>query len=257
MIAKKGQILSCVCPVDPHIPNPCLPSAKSTNPHWLNCLHSTSRFFFSSLTTSCEQTHFGLQAEKFFRFQPVVDPVSVVCIADTHNSQSVLPRGDVLVHAGDLTQSGSLKELQSTLAWLSAQPRSVKVVIAGNHDLLLDASRDDKDDGSGQTAAARREMLDWGDIISLENAETAAVCVNGRHLRIYGSPFSPCHGNWTFQYPRSKDVWEGGNSPRRHRHPGYTWPTTRAPRLVSAGLPLSTLRDLARPSTASHLWARS
>ena len=141
--------------------------------------------------------------------QPVVDPVSVVCISDTHNSQPVLPDGDILIHAGDLTQSGSLEELQAALSWLSAQAHPVKVLIAGNHDLLLDASRDDRNNSPGQKPAPQREMLDWGDIVYLENAETTITCANGRRLRVYGSPLSPRHGNWAFQYPRSRDVWKG------------------------------------------------
>ncbi|KAL2128395.1 hypothetical protein VTI74DRAFT_9251 [Chaetomium olivicolor] len=35
------------------------------------------------------------------------------------------------------------------------------------------------------------------------------ICPNGRQLRVYGSPRSPCHGNWAFQYPNGADVWAG------------------------------------------------
>ncbi|KAL2177257.1 uncharacterized protein P884DRAFT_270139 [Thermothelomyces heterothallicus CBS 202.75] len=74
--------------------------------------------------------------------QLAADAVSVVCVSDTHNSQPVLPDGDVLIHAGDLTQSGSLRELQAALDWLRAQLHPVKIVVAGNRDLLLDARCD-------------------------------------------------------------------------------------------------------------------
>ncbi|KAK4250626.1 Metallo-dependent phosphatase-like protein [Corynascus novoguineensis] len=135
--------------------------------------------------------------------QPLVDPVSVVCVSDTHNSQPPLPAGDVLIHAGDLTQSGSLRELQATLIWLQAQPHPVKIVVAGNHDLPLDASRD----GAESKPALERKQIDWGDIIYLENAATTVTCPNGRRLRVYGSPLSARHGNWAFQFPRGEDVW--------------------------------------------------
>jgi hypothetical protein len=138
--------------------------------------------------------------------QPATDPVSVVCISDTHNCQPSLPDGDILIHAGDLTQSGSLGELQEALAWLRAQPHPVKIVVAGNHDLLLDASCDD---GPNRQAAAERNMLDWGDMIYLENTKTTVVCPNGRRLCVYGSPLSVRHGNWAFQYPRLENVWMG------------------------------------------------
>lgn len=136
--------------------------------------------------------------------QPLVDPVSVVCISDTHNSQPELPEGDILIHAGDLTQSGSFQELQATITWLRAQSHPVKIVVSGNHDLLLDPN---KDGIAAEKATSEREAIDWGDVIYLENQETAITCANGRRLRIYGSPRSPRHGNWAFQYPRSKDVW--------------------------------------------------
>ena len=136
--------------------------------------------------------------------QPLTNAVSVVCISDTHNSQPPVPNGDMLIHAGDLTQSGSLKELQTTIAWLHTLPHPIKIVVAGNHDLLLDASREDP---TGH-AAVERESLDWGDIIYLQNASTILTCANGRRLRIYGNPNSPRHGDWAFQYPRNLQTWD-------------------------------------------------
>ncbi len=138
--------------------------------------------------------------------QSLANPVSVVCVSDTHNNQPKLPDGDVLIHAGDLTQSGSLRELQATIDWLRAQPHAVKIVVAGNHDLLLDTSCDGQR-GTRDTAAAERGAIDWGDVLYLENAATTVTCANGRRLRVYGSPWSPRFGNWAFQYPRGEDVW--------------------------------------------------
>lgn len=135
--------------------------------------------------------------------KPITNPVSIVCVSDTHNSQPKLPDGDILIHAGDLTQSGSLKELQPTLTWLRSQSHPTKIVVAGNHDLLLDTSRDD----ATKQAESERAKHNWGDMIYLQNEETTVICANGRRLRIYGSPYSPRHGNWAFQYPRSQDVW--------------------------------------------------
>lgn len=34
-----------------------------------------------------------------------------VCISDTHNYTFKLPRGDVLIHAGDLTNQGTYAEV--------------------------------------------------------------------------------------------------------------------------------------------------
>lgn len=144
-------------------------------------------------------------------FQPLAeDAVSVVCVSDTHNTQPDLPAAHILIHAGDLTQSGSLEELQAALAWLKSQPHPVKIVVAGNHDLLLDVSLDETHGGTA-AQTARRDRLDWGDIIYLQNSDTTITCPNGRRLRVYGSPQSARHGNWAFQYPRSESekTWRG------------------------------------------------
>ena len=141
--------------------------------------------------------------------EPLVNPVSIVCISDTHNSQPTLPDGDVLIHAGDLTQSGTFEELQRAISWISAQPHPFKVVIAGNHDFLLDVNWRGRSCSYNDDKACTRDMLEWGDIIYLENSESTITCASGRQLRIYGSPYSARHGSWAFQYPRSENVWEG------------------------------------------------
>lgn len=59
-----------------------------------------------------------------------------VCISDTHNASPEdgcfkLPKGDVLIHAGDLTKQGSLAELRRTLDWVDKADFEVKLVTAG------------------------------------------------------------------------------------------------------------------------------
>ncbi|KAJ5917271.1 hypothetical protein N7466_010825 [Penicillium verhagenii] len=134
---------------------------------------------------------------------PLTNPIAVVCISDTHNAQVDIPDGDILIHAGDLTQAGSFQEIQNILTWLDGLPHPIKIVIAGNHELLLDSTRDDI---SGR-AASERAQLDWGGIIYLENEEVTVSCLNGRQLRVYGSPCTIRHGSWAFQYPRNQDLW--------------------------------------------------
>lgn len=140
-------------------------------------------------------------------------PVTVVCVSDTHNSQPALPDGDVLVHAGDLTQSGTYEELCAALGWLSGQPHPVKIVVAGNHDILLDAKHDAIGNRAVSTTdpskspEALRAALPWGDVIYLQNEGITVTCPNGRRLRVYGSPNSARYGNWAFQYPKPEDVW--------------------------------------------------
>ena len=54
-----------------------------------------------------------------------------VCISDTHNNTPKLPAGDVLIHAGDLTNQGSYDELERSVAWLEKADFEVKIVVAG------------------------------------------------------------------------------------------------------------------------------
>lgn len=130
--------------------------------------------------------------------QPI-SPIRVICISDTHNSQPEIPAGEILIHAGDLTQSGTLTELQTALDWLNSLPHGKKIVVAGNHDSLLDKGHPNAD------AFAIR----WGDIIYLNNESVTLDCSGGRELKVYGSPLSPQHDSWAFQYPRTQDMWRG------------------------------------------------
>jgi 3',5'-cyclic AMP phosphodiesterase CpdA len=57
----------------------------------------------------------------------------IVCISDTHNDNPSphVQSGDILIHAGDMTDFGSMIELKNAYEWISALPHRVKVVIAG------------------------------------------------------------------------------------------------------------------------------
>lgn len=60
----------------------------------------------------------------------------IVCISDTHgygppDGAFKLPKGDVLVHAGDLSNQGTLNELRKTAEWIERADFEVKIVIAG------------------------------------------------------------------------------------------------------------------------------
>lgn len=57
--------------------------------------------------------------------------VRIVCISDTHNQTPKLPAGDVLIHAGDLTNQGSEAELKKTVGWLEKTDFQAKIVVAG------------------------------------------------------------------------------------------------------------------------------
>lgn len=95
---------------------------------------------------------------------PTSNAIRIVCISDTHNLQPELPDGDLLLHAGDLSQRGSFDEIQAQLDWLNAQPHKQKIVIAGNHDLLLDPEFVDRfPERIIERAGTARSDLRWGE----------------------------------------------------------------------------------------------
>ena len=63
-----------------------------------------------------------------------------VCISDTHTHTKnlKLPEGDVLIHAGDFTYTGTPKEVSDFNDFLGKQNFKYKIVISGNHELTFD-----------------------------------------------------------------------------------------------------------------------
>ena len=159
------------------------------------------------------------------------EPIKVVCISDTHNNQPDLPLGDILIHAGDLTENGSFDEVQAGITWLSSQPHPFKILIAGNHDVLLDEAFLQKYPERRYGESKTKEDLDWGDVIYLQDSTiTLDVPVHTssstspqsqpRRITIHGSPWTPQYGISAFQYPPTtgSSLW---NSQLSH-HPDYT-----------------------------------
>lgn len=121
------------------------------------------------------------------RNKPVV---RVICISDTHTNTVDIPNGDVLIHAGDLANAGTAKEIQAQLDWLNTLPHREKIVIAGNHDSFFDAkSRKDED---------RNKKLNFGNIHYLQNKSITLKFKGGRKLNFYGSPDIPECGGTDF-----------------------------------------------------------
>lgn len=116
-------------------------------------------------------------------------------ISDTHNFLPDLPEADMLIHAGDLTLSGTVNECRKTLGWLNAQPHKHIVFIAGNHDFAFENS------------TKKIFALEGFDRLTyLENSGTE---IEG--LKIYGSPVQPWFHDWAFNAQRGapiRKVWD-------------------------------------------------
>lgn len=123
--------------------------------------------------------------------------MQIVAISDTHgqHSQLVLPPGDLLIHAGDVSGRGQRTEIVDFLQWFAAQPHPYKVMIAGNHDFYFEQESEER----------IRQVLP-ANIVYLNDSGTT---VNG--LRIWGSPISPWFFNWAFNRHRGADIQQHWN----------------------------------------------
>ena len=139
---------------------------------------------------------------------PPSSRIRLVCISDTHSHKpSSLPRGDVLIHAGDLTNDGTIRDIQDQIDWLNSLPYKHVIVIAGNHDSFFDPrSRKAEDKASGKG-------IRIGETHYLQHSslELSFPDVGGRVLRFYGAPQIPACGgdDFAFQYKRGDDAWSG------------------------------------------------
>jgi Icc-related predicted phosphoesterase len=129
-----------------------------------------------------------------------------VAISDTHMSQPELPDGDVLIHAGDLTFTGSLIEISKAALWLheQKQEKSYKhvIVIAGNHDRLFQ-----KESPLARQIMTSRELIyleDSGLTLAGSDALLGEISPGPGRITVYGAPWQPAFMNWAFNLPRGE-----------------------------------------------------
>lgn len=120
-----------------------------------------------------------------------------VAISDTHSRHRSLklPKGDVLLHAGDISYKGRMEDIIDFLEWFSKQKFQYKILIAGNHDFFFEKA--------GQKEI--EQILRTG-IIYLNDCGTT---ING--INIWGSPVTPRFYNWAFNRKRGEEIrqhWE-------------------------------------------------
>ncbi|MCW5959686.1 MAG: metallophosphatase domain-containing protein [Pyrinomonadaceae bacterium] len=117
----------------------------------------------------------------------------IVCISDTHNcnEQIRVPDGDILVHAGDATISGTVAEVAAFNRWFSGLPHKHKIFVAGNHDRLFETNN-----------SLAREMLNE----NITYLQDSSVEIDG--LKIYGSPWQPRFFDWAFNLMRGAELAE-------------------------------------------------
>lgn len=123
--------------------------------------------------------------------------MKIVAISDTHGKHRsiVLPRGDVLIHTGDVSHRGRKDEIIDFMNWFEKQKFAYKIFIAGNHDFYFEKAK-----------PAEISQLIPETIIYLNDS---GVELNG--IRIWGSPITPYFFNWAFNRKRGDEIrkhWE-------------------------------------------------
>jgi calcineurin-like phosphoesterase family protein len=150
-----------------------------------------------------------------------------VCISDTHNCTVKLPKGDVLIHCGDLTNQGSFNELSKQVQWLEQADFECKIVVAGNHDLTLDTDFYNtygsyRHNSNPQVTEDCQALLTEAKTLTYMLHESRTFKLTSPEgprttFSVFGSPYSPAWGGaWAFQYPRydgvntaAKALWGG------------------------------------------------
>ncbi|KAI9679871.1 MAG: hypothetical protein M1817_004885 [Caeruleum heppii] len=172
---------------------------------------------------------------------PELRKTRFVCVSDTHNASPsdgafVLPAGDVLVHAGDLTNQGTFGELSRAIKWIEESNFEAKIVIAGNnidttfvrmgaygpgnHDITLDqtfyAEHGNRfHNQQMQDPKACLRLVRAAKTITYLDHESTVVRLSSARgpqttFKVFGSPLSPGRDKWAFGYTsdNAHDVWK-------------------------------------------------
>lgn len=113
--------------------------------------------------------------------------LKVACISDTHChdlAKLEFPVADILVHAGDATYRGSVKEVTEFAEKLGKLKDKYESIyfIPGNHDWLFEL----------QPRLAREIMEEKGINVLINQS------IDHRGFKIWGSPTCPPFGKWAF-----------------------------------------------------------
>lgn len=112
--------------------------------------------------------------------------MKIVCISDTHtvSLKQKLPKGDMIIHAGDFCNTGSVDDVMDFNEWFSRLPYRYKICVAGNHDILFE-----------ENIILAGGLL-ASNIIYLQDT---GVIIEG--IKFWGSPWQHPFCNWAFNRP--------------------------------------------------------
>lgn len=122
--------------------------------------------------------------------------MKIVMISDTHGLCPEIPSGDILIHAGDLTNRGYRSDVHRQLCWLEKEMTKFRhtILVPGNHDFYFE----------GRSRDSKKDCRDLGINLLLHKE----LVLDG--IKFFGSPYTPNYHNWAFNVARNEisKYWE-------------------------------------------------
>lgn len=121
----------------------------------------------------------------------------IILAADSHGGhrygEAYWPKGDILFHAGDITNTGGMGEVKDFVQWAGREQTQYKdvVFVAGNHDLAIQF----------QPYLFREYLQPYQRLHYLQDE---SLIMEGLH--IYGSPWQPMFGGTAFNLYNEKEL---------------------------------------------------
>jgi len=125
--------------------------------------------------------------------------MKILTISDTHTKHNQIPLewlepADMIIHAGDISSMGSLREIENFCNWFDRLDQyNHKIFIAGNHDW-------------GFQEKPEQVMEIVNSYKTIKYLKDSFVVCDG--VKIYGSPWQPEFYNWAFNLKRGAKLQE-------------------------------------------------
>jgi len=134
----------------------------------------------------------------------------IVCISDTHslhdNMRHPLPKGDILIHAGDISNKGGERDVTNFIHWFqNIEGYDMKIFVSGNHDFCFERVDEPhhKGDYDWLHHLMSSENLSQSDVVYLQDDFVNFISEEfSKPLKFYGTPWQPEFYNWAFNLPR-------------------------------------------------------
>ena len=125
--------------------------------------------------------------------------MKIITISDTHTKHNQIPLewlepADMIIHAGDISSMGSLREIENFCYWFDKLDQyDWKIFIAGNHDWGFQKNYE----GAMEIVRSYK---------TIKYLQDSSVVCDG--VKIYGSPWQPEFHNWAFNLKRGAEIQE-------------------------------------------------